>query len=265
MLVGGVENFRYHLGHCSLFHALDIFALGEQIHVKLVGAPGIPESELIYLASSVTGYEHISRNCHNGGIALVFGMIVTVFVPIRHYLSAETHFDRLIISRDKPAFSGYAPVVRDLGLLPVFKLLLEYPEFVAYGISGAFKPQSGHAVHITGGKSSEASVAEPRVGFSFKDVRRVSAQIFYRSPELISDPEVKRVFHKASAHQKFHGKVMDFLFCRVCLFIYCDHSAHYFAQHHRASHEELFVRGFFACCSEIRAQFVFYRAPEFIS
>ena len=181
VLIGRVENFGYDLGHSALLHALDIFALGEEVHVERVGAFRIPQAQGVYLVSTVTRDEHVARDGDDGGITGVFGVIVPHVVPVRGDVPAEADLDGVLPTGDEPALGRGTPVVGDLGLAAVFKLLAENSQLVADGIARALVAAGGHAVHIAGGETAKTAVAETRVRLGLEDVGRIAAKILKRA------------------------------------------------------------------------------------
>ena len=181
VLIGRVEDLGYDLGHSALLHALDIFALGEEVHVERVGAFRIPQAQGVYLVSAVTRDEHVARDGDDGGITGVFGVIVPHVVPVRGDVPAEADLDGVLPAGDEPALGRGAPVVGDLGLAAVLKLLAENSQLVADGIARALVAAGGHAVHIAGGETTKTAVAETSVRLGLEDVGRIAAKILKRA------------------------------------------------------------------------------------
>ena len=207
-----------------------------------VGALGVPEAEGVDLLAAVAGDEHIPGNGDDRVIAGVLGVIVAEAVPAGGDLTAEADLHRVLIAGDQPALRSGAPVVGHLGLPAVLEMLPENAQLVADGIARGSQAQGGHAVHIAGSQSSQTAVAQTRIRLGLKNVRGVPAQVLQRSGESFGDAQVERVLHQASAHEKFHGHVMDFLFRPVGI-LDRQKAAHDLADHHGRGLEDLIVRG----------------------
>ena len=193
----------------------------------------------------------------------MLGLVVAVAVPVRGDLAAEADLDRIVIARDEPALGREAPVVGDLGLAAVGKLLLENTELIADGISRGLHAERGHAVHIAGGKTAQAAVAEARIGLGLKNVRGVLSHVLQRADKRLGNAEVEGVLHQAAAHEEFHGHVMYFFFLGTRAFDR-EQAAHDLADHHRRGLEDLVVGGGLARHGKIRAEAILYRASQLV-
>ncbi len=264
VVVSGVENLGDDLGHGALLHALDICALGEEVHIERVGTLGVPEAERVDLLSSVARDQHIARQGDDGVIAGVLGVIVAEAVPMRGDLAAEADLDHVLIAGDEPALGGAAPVVGDLGLLAVLEALAENAELIADGIARGLQAEGGHAVHIAGGETTQTAVAEAGVGLGLKNVARAAAQILQRAGEGFADAEVEGVFHEAAAHEEFHGHVVD-LFFRAVGILHGQEAAHDLADHDGGRLENLVIGRGGSGSAEVGAELVLNGAAHFVA
>ncbi len=242
VVVGGIEHLGDDLGHRALFHRLDVFALGEAVHIERVGAVGLPQAQRVDGLAGVADDQHVAGDGEHRGIAGVLGVIVAVAVPHRRDLAAEADLDHVVIARHQPALHRGTPVVGNLGLLAVDKALLENAELVAQRIAGGAHAQRGHGIHIAGGQTAETAVAETRVGLFLKDIAGVAAHVLQSAGQRLGQAEVVGVLHQAAAHQKLHGHIVNRL--RAARGIFGDlQTTHELAQNNGRGLENLSVGG----------------------
>ena len=264
MVIGGVEHLGDHLGHGALLHALDILALGEQVHIQGVGALGVPQAENVDLLAAVAGDKHIPGHGDDRVIVSVLGMIVTEIVPMGLDLAAEANLYRVLIVGDQPALGGAAPIVGHLGLLAVHKLLLEHAQLVADGIAGALQALSGDGVHIAGGKTAKAAVAQAGVRLFLEDVGGAAAHVLQGAGDCIGNAQVIGILHQAAAHQEFHGHVVNFFF-RVFGVLSRQEPAHKLANNDGGGLEDLPVGGDLAGYSKMGAELILDGAAHLVA
>ena len=264
MIVSGVEHLGDDLGHGALLHALDIVALGEEVHVQRIGALGVPQPQGVDLLAVVAGDQHVPGDGDDGVIAGVLGVVVAVVVPVGRDLPAEADLHRVLVAGDQPAFRGDLPVVGYLGLLPVLEALPENAQLVADGIARGFQAQGGHAVHIAGGQAAQTAVAQARVGLLFKNVGGIAAQVLQRAGDGLGNAQIEGVFHEAAAHQELHGHIVDFLF-GVAGILHRQEAAHDLADDHGGGAKDLLVGSIGGSGGKIGAELVFNGAAHFVA
>ena len=255
MVVRGIQDLGDDLGHGPLLHALDIVALGEEVHIQRVGALGVPQAQGVHLVAAITGDEHIPGYGDHRVISGVLGMIAAVVVPTGRDLAAEADLHRVFIAGDQPALRSGTPVVGYLGLSAVLKLLPENAQLIANGIAGGRQAQGSHAVHVAGRQSAQTAVAQTRIRLCLENVRSIPAQVLQSPGEGFGNAQVEGVFHQASAHEKFHGHIMDFLL-RPAGILHRKKAAHDLPDHHGRGLEHLIVRSLGGCGRKMGAELV---------
>ena len=153
-----------------------------------VGALGVPEAQGVDLLAAVAGHQHIPGHGGDGGVAGMLGIIMAVGVPVGRDLSAEADLHRVLIAGDQPAVRGDLPVVGHLGLLAVLEALAEDAQLIADGIARGLQTQGGHAVHVAGGQTAQAAVAESGVRLFLKNIGGIAAQILQRAGDCLGEP-----------------------------------------------------------------------------
>ena len=264
MIVRGIKHLRDDLGHGALLKAFDICALGEKVHVQRVRAHRVPKAQGVDLLRAVAGDEHIARQGDDGGVAGVLGVVVAEAVPARGYLTAETDLDLVLVAGDQPALSRCAPIVGDLGLTAVFKLLLEHAQLVADGVARGLETFGCHGVHEAGGETAEAAIAETRVRLLLEDIGRIAPHVLKCAGDGVGDAEVVGVLHKAAPHEELHRHIV-YLFFRVARVLDGEQAAHKLADDYGRGLKYLLVGGVLAAYAELRAELILYRASDFVS
>ena len=264
VIVGGIEDLGDDLGHGALLQALDIFALGEEVHIQGVGAVGLPEAQGVDLPPAVAGHQHIPGHGDHGGVAGMLGIIVAVGVPVGRDLPAEADLHRVLITGNQPAVRRDAPVVGHLGLAAVLELLAENTQLVADGIARGLQAQGRHAVHIAGGQAAQAAVAEAGVRLFLEDVGGVEAQILQGAGQRLAHAQVIGVLHQAAAHQELHGHIVDFLL-HMAGILGRQKTAHDLADHHGRGLEDLILGGLLAGRGKIGAELILNGAAHFVA
>ena len=194
----------------------------------------------------------------------MLGVVTAELVPVGSDLPAEADLHRVLIAGDKPAVRGDAPVVGDLGLTAVLELLLENAELITDGIARGLEAEGRHAVHVAGGETAEAAVAEARVRLRFKNIHGAAAHILQRAGERFADAEVEGVLHQAAAHEELHRHIVNFLF-GVARILHRQKTAHELTDDHGGSLEDLFVGRGFAGGSEVGTELIFDGAAHLVS
>ena len=264
MVIRGIEHLGDDLGHGALLKALDVRALGEKVHIQRVRAHRVPKAQGVDLLCAVAGNKHIARQGDDGGVAGVLGVIVAEAVPARGDLTAEADLDLVLMAGDQPALGRGAPVVGDLGLAAVLKLLLEHAQLVADGVARGLKPLGGHGVHEAGGETAKAAVAETCVRLLLEDIGRIAPHVLKRAGDGVGDAEVVGVLHKAAPHEELHRHIV-YLFFRVARVLDGEQAAHKLADDYGCGLEYLLVGGVLAAYAELRAELILYRAADFVS
>ena len=264
MIVGGIEHLGDDLGHRALLHALDVLALGEEVHIQGVGAVRLPEAQGVDALAVVAGDQHVARHGGDGGIAGVLGVIAAGVVPDGRDLAAEAHLHRVLIAGAEPALHRAAPVVGHLGLPAAGELLLEDAELIAERVARGLHAERGQAVHIAGGQTAEAAVAEARVGLGLENIHCAAAHVRQRAGNGVGNAQVEGVLHQAAAHEELHGHVMDFFLAALRILRY-QQAAHDLADHNGGRLEDLVVGGRGAGDGEMGAQLVLNGAAHLVA
>ena len=264
MIVRGIEHLGDDLGHGAVFERLHIVAGGEGVHVEIVGAVRLPETEGVHARIVITRDEHVARHGDDGLIAHELAVIVTELVPVRLDAAAEAHLHRVLIARDEPALGRGAPIVGDLGLTTVFDLLAEHAELIAEAVARGGDVLRGHAVHIAGGETAQTAVAETGVRLGLEDIDGITAHVLQRAGERLGHAEVKCVLHQAAAHEKLHGQIVHLALGRRAA-LERQNAAHDLADDDGAGLEHLFVRCVQGRDAEVRAELILDGAAHLVT
>ena len=139
------------------------------------------------------------------------GNVVILLVPVFLEISLEVHVNGKLRPGIQPDGAARQPVVRQLGLPAVFQLLLEDAVLVADGVAHCRVRLGGKGVHIAGGKTAQPSVAQTCVRLVFIDLIQVDVVLSQNLGDVVHQLQVVKTGFEGSAHQEFHGQIVDLL------------------------------------------------------
>ena len=125
--------------------------------------------------------------------------------------AAEADLHRLALVGHQPHVAHVQPVVGELHLPAVHDLLLEDAELIADGIAGHGQIQAGGGVHIAGGQTAQAAVAQARIRFHLVQVVDVHAAVPQGLGEHVLQAQIVQVVPQGGAHQELHGHIIYLL------------------------------------------------------
>ena len=153
------EGFRPHLFLDGAVVVADV----EGIEVKALGGVSAPE------AKAVAGVHLIPQNRHVVGDAdgvlcrHPAGTVVTLVVGIAFGMAAKAHHAGFIRLGQLPRPSGLQPLVRNFHLPTVTDQLVEDAKLVADAVAHGRHLQTGQGLHVAGGQTPQATVAQSRL------------------------------------------------------------------------------------------------------
>ena len=185
-------------------------------------------------------------------------------VPVRRDLSAEAYLYHVLVAGDQPALSGDAPVVCQLGLLPVLELLAEDSELIADGITRSLNAEGGHAVHVAGSETAETAVAEAGVRLCLENIRSIEAEVLQCTCKGVRDTEVIGILHQAAPHEELHRHIVYFFFNAVGIFNR-EKAAHQLTDDNGRRLEDLVFGSVCGSDAEMRAELICNRAANLVA
>ena len=210
VVVGGVEHLGNDLRHGVPLQGLGVIAPGEGGHIEALGGLGGPQHQGVDGLAVIPGNIHLVGHRHDGLVVQVGGPEAAVVLPGVD-VSAEAHLHRLALVGHQPHVAHAQPVVGELHLPAVHDLLLEDAELIADGIARHGQIQAGGGVHVAGGQTAQAAVAQTRVGLDLVQVVDIHAALVQGLGEHVLQPQVVKVVPQGGAHQKLHGHIVDLL------------------------------------------------------
>ena len=224
----------------------------------------LPQSQDIDLLAAVAHNEHIPGHRDNGGIVGILGMIAAQLIPAGGDVPAKTDLHRVLRPGNQPALGSAAPVIGRFDLFAVFKLLLEHAQLVADGIARGLKSQSGHTVHIAGGETAQAAVAQTCIRLPLKNIGGIMAHVLQCTGYRLGNAQVEGILHQAAAHEKLHGHIV-YLFFRAGRVLRCEKAAHDLPDHDGRRLKDLIVGGVLPGDAKMGAEFILYGAANLIA
>ena len=210
VVVGGVEHLGNDLRHGVPLQGLGVIAPGEGGHIEALGGLGGPQHQGVDGLAVIPGNIHLVGHRHDGLVVQVGGPEAAVVLPGVD-VSAEAHLHRLALVGHQPHVAHAQPVVGELHLPAVHDLLLEDAELIADGIARHRQIQAGGGVHVAGGQTAQAAVAQTRVGLDLVQVVDIHAALVQGLGEHVLQPQVIEIIAQGGAHQKLHGHIVDLL------------------------------------------------------
>ena len=207
VIVLGIEDLADGISHGALLAGLEVLAPAEQLHVHGLWAAGLPQPQGIDMVGLIAGNLHITGHSQNSCVVLVDHHQLAA-VPLGTNGAAKVDLLRLLGPRQQPRAADVLPIVRQLHLLALHDLLLEYAQLVADGVARGRDIQCGHTVQIAGSQAAQAAVAEAGIRLMLKQICRLEAQLLHRLGKGLSQAQVIGVFHEAAAHEKLQGQIM---------------------------------------------------------
>ena len=263
VVVGGVEHLGDGLRLGAFLQCLCILSLCEQRHVEVGDVARAPQTQAADRVAVRARDHHVVGN-RLDFVAILIADVAVPLRPLLHDLPAEADAERAVGAGNQPDLAAGQPDVGKLDLKPVNNLLLEQTVLVTDGEAGRRVVQRGQRIHIAGGQSAEAAVAETGVVFRLEYIRGIAAEIGQRSGECVRYAEVECVFHEAATHEEFHGQIVHLAVGASCLFN-GEQSAHYFADDDGACLKHLIVGRGFCCHGKVRAELILYCAAHLVA
>ncbi len=232
VVVCRVQDLGDGLSHGVLLQRADVVASGEGGHVEALGELGAPEHELVDRLGAVAGNIKVVGHGHHSGVAMLGDLELAVVIPFVD-LAAKADLNGVVLLGDQPHVAHLQPVVGQLHLPAVYDLLLEDAKLIPDGEARCGVVQAGEAVHIAGGQTTQAAVAQARIGVELVQGGDILAQILERLGKGLFQAHVVEVVAQACANQELHRHIVDLLasFFFIALFKGAAAVVHLVAQH----------------------------------
>ena len=136
-------------------------------------------------------------------------MQVAGFVAVGLGIAAELDFAGGVGGGDFPGVAELQPLVGVLDLPAVAEFLAEDAELVAQAVADGGHAEGGHGIHVAGGETAEAAVAETGLGLLVGERLEVDADGGERFAALLGEAEVEQVVHEVRAEEKLRREITD--------------------------------------------------------
>ncbi len=216
MIIAGIKDFCDQLCEIFICDGLGIIALVKRVEAELFHRLRIPDAQRIDEAIAVADDRKIIRNRFDALIP---------FLPVHRpagrqliagHIAAEMNFLCVFRALDLQRVAVLEPVVRLLNLVAVDDLLPEHAVVITDAAPVRRIIQRRQRIKEAGSESSETSVAKRRIRLLILDCIDVKAKLAQRLCHLFVCAKVDCIISECTPHQKFHGKINQFL--RIFLF-----------------------------------------------
>jgi len=119
------------------------------------------------------------------------------------------HLVEMLHAVDHPGAAVAAPVVGPLLLPAVDDDLVEQAVVVEDAVAVARDAEGGHGVHVAGGQTPQAAVAQAGVALLLGQVLKGVTQLGQHLPAPRLHAHINDVVHEEAAGQKLHGQIID--------------------------------------------------------
>ena len=209
VVVGRIELLRDLLGAAGLFKRFDVGPLRREAEGRHRRLLRFPEPERV---DGVGGRAGDHQIVGDGAHFVVFGvrdLELSVF-PTLADLPAETDRHTLFGTRDQPRAAVFDPLIGNLDLFSVDEFLTEKPVLVEQRIPRRRIVERRKRIHKAGGKPTEPTVSEPRVGLAGENRGEIASVVEQHFVKRLADAEVVHVFFKRTPDEKLHTEIADF-------------------------------------------------------
>ncbi len=146
-------------------------------------------------------HDRLRRYPANAVIALAIG------IPLGP--AAEADFNHVVRLGEFPGIAVIEPFIRAFDLPALAERLAEDAVFVAYAVANRGDVQGRQRIHETGGKPSQATVAQARFDVQFAKVSQVDIVALHRVLRERIGVRVKQVLFQLLADQVFGRQVIN--------------------------------------------------------
>ena len=124
-------------------------------------------------------------------------------------LAVQRNVDRLFQVIDLEGGTVDLPAVGLLALEAVEDLLPEKSVLVVDAVAEAGHAEGGHGFQEASGQASEASIAQAGIVFAVEDGIEADTEAGQHLAAEFFQPQVRQVIAQRTAHQEFHGQVIQ--------------------------------------------------------
>ena len=210
--VVGVEDGADGLGLGALGIGKGVVATVEGLKVKvLLDRLGGPDAQLV---DGLAGIAHDGDVIRDSQDVLRVHRAVERAAVLLKALNMATKLDGhgLVLTTDLPGIAVGEPLVGGLDLAAVDNLLLKQAVAVAHAVAVAGNALGCHGIQEARGQTTQATVAQGRIGLLVLDDGQVKAHVVERLGDHVAHAKVEQVVVEQAADQKLDREVVHALF-----------------------------------------------------
>ena len=209
--VAWVEHLGDRLGPHRVRKRGDVVGGVEGVELERVQRARRPKPERVHVFSAPADDRRVIGDCFHrfGGVPDVARTLV---VALHHFdRAAEADRVRIFRALELPRITVDEPVLGRFLLPTAPNDLPEEPVVVTDAVAVRGDAERRHAVHETGGETSETAVAERRIRLDTAQFGQADPELVQRLLHRLRDAEICHRIEKEAADQKFQREVIDAL------------------------------------------------------
>ena len=210
VVIRRIKHLGDGLGKRLVLGCFQIFALIEQMHIKIHRGLCAPQPDAVHRIGIVARNVHIVSKSKDGSIVFEFHFEVAVRPGFFHP-AAEMHFKGFFGTGREPHVTLFQPTVGHFHLPTVHDLLLENAVIVLNGETASGIPFRGKRVHIGRRQTAQTAVSEARIRLDLFDLFQIVSEGLQSRRHLVGKPDIEKVIFQRSAGQKLHGHIKHLL------------------------------------------------------
>ena len=209
-------------GICQNFFFLGLleFTIIEILQVQFIFGNSLPQAQGIDGIIIIADDGIVIGHRHNGFIVFMDHLIAALAIGNGTHMAAKFYFHRIFAALQAPGIAVFQPVIGILLLFAVFiNALLEDAVAVADAAAVSGHGQGGQGFQEAGRQTAQAPVAQTGVRLCVFHHIEINIQFLQRPFHLIKHFQIDEGVAEETAHQKFHGKVVNHLHVFFVIFI----------------------------------------------
>ena len=214
-----VENFYDISCQVFLFYGFLIITFIERIQLEVVDCFCIPYTQCIYYIVIVTNDRNIKRDCTYRLITFLDKFVAfCCFIVFYTDIAAEFYFFCIFRTTQLKWITVFQPVIRHFYLITVFNLLFEHTIAVTDTAAVCCITKCCQRIKEACSQTAKTAVSKSRISLLILQKVQVQSHFLESFLYLFICSQVDQVISKCTAHQEFHGHIVQNL--RI-LFFHC--------------------------------------------
>ena len=206
-----------------LLHRFLIITFVKGIQLEAVHRLCIPDAQCIDNTVTVTDDRKIVRNGTHCLIAFLLKILSAVLIHVYIHIAAEPNLLGIFRSAQLKRIAVLQPVIGHFNLKSVSDLLFEHTVAVTDTAAVGSVSKGCQGIQETSRQTSQTTVAKSRIRFLILDHIQIQSQFLKRFLHFLICLQIDDVIAQGTAHQEFHGQIVDHLRILFVIFLLALH------------------------------------------